>query len=447
MKQKLINTIILIRHGESDYNIEGIIQGNSNFSDLTTRGIKQAVSIGEWISELEINCIYTSPLTRAKRTAELISKECGYPVNQIIVDKHLIEVDFCSWQGKKRDYIKETNPELYKFWRRRPYDLEIDNRNPIRELYDRISLFLNAKIYNNNEKGTKVIIGHKGTISAILVSLLKLPKSHHHFMQIDRGSVTVLQERISTTSPFDYELIFANELPKEEGANIQPVNYKTEERTISSGELYLIRHGLTSSNIDKKYQGSKDIPLSNIGIRDMSTLAKSFLPHTPTRIYSSPLKRAIESAKIIAHHNELSSISVRNDLHEFIYGVWEGMTENDVIKYRNAEYNQWQSSPSEATIPRAEHINNAYNRCSKIWEDFQTDIESWNGSIISVAHDIVNRLIICNALDLPANYIWAFKQTNASVSVIAVKNIIDGRLRILNHSTNPLKSRLSDEWL
>jgi phosphoserine phosphatase len=447
MKRPLINTIILIRHGESDYNIEGIIQGNSNFPDLTKRGENQAKYIGEWISELEVNRIFTSPLTRAKKSAEIISKECNFPVNQITADDRLEEVDFCSWQGEKREYIKNAFPELYRFWRRRPYDLEIDNKFPVKELYNRISLFLNEHILNCNEKGTKVIIGHKGTISAILVSLLKLPKSHHHFLQIDRGSVTVLQERISTLNPFDYELIFANELPKEDIVNMQPINFHTEERTISSGELYLIRHGLTSSNIDKKYQGSIDVPLSDIGVKDMSTLAKSFSPRNPTRVYSSPLNRAIESAKIIAQIMNINSISVRNDLHEFIYGIWEGMKENDVIKYRNTEYNQWQSSPAQATIPRAEHINNAYNRCAKIWDDFQIDIESWNGSIISVAHDIVNRLIICNALDLPPNYIWSFKQTNASVSVIAVKSILDGRLRILNHSTNSLKSRLSDEWL
>lgn len=447
MKEAIIeNTVILIRHGESDFNVEGIVQGNTDSSRLTERGISQAEIMGKWINELDIKEIYTSPLTRALKSAEIISKECGIDLNEIVVDRRLEEIDFGNWQGQKREKIKETNPDLYHFWRRRPYDFRLDQKYPVRDLYNRISSFLNEHILNDNsKKGVKVIIGHKGTISAILVSLLKLPKSHHHFLQLDRGSVTVLQERTNTSYSDDFELIFANELPKED--NKQPINFVTEERTLSKGEVFLIRHGQTSSNVDKKYQGSKDIPLSNLGIKYMTLLADSFTPRHPTRIYCSPLIRAKESANIIANKLGVKSLGVKNDLHELLYGIWEGMTENEVIKYRSAEYNQWQVSPADVMIPQAEHLINAYNRCSKIWDDYQLDIESWGGSIISVAHDIVNRLIICNALDLPPNYIWAFKQTNASVSVIAVKAIHDGRLRMLNHSTNSLKSRLSNEWL
>ena len=446
MKEAIVkNTIILIRHGESDFNVEGIIQGNTDFSRLTKRGIKQAEIIGKWINELEINYVYSSPLIRALNSAEIIANECGKNLKEIIIDKRLEEIDFGIWQGQKREIIKEKNQDLYHFWRKRPFDFNLDQKYPVRDMYDRVNSFLNEYVLLDSKKGIKVIIGHKGTISAILVLLLKLPKSHHHFLQIDRGSVTVLQERTNASYSDDFELIFANELPKED--NNQPINFEVEERTMSKGEVFLIRHGHTSSNIDKRYQGSINIPLSNLGIKGMTLLADSFTPRHPTRIYSSPLIRAKKSANIIANKFGVISLGVRSDLHELLYGIWEGMTENEVIKYRNEEYNQWQVSPADVLIPQAEHLINAYNRCSRIWDDYQLDIESWGGSIISVAHDIVNRLIICNALDLPPNYIWAFKQTNASVSVIAVKAIYDGRLRMLNHSINSLKYRLSDEWL
>ena len=57
-------TIILVRHGESDYNTKGLIQGNSDFSQLTDLGVKQAHTVANWLSELKISAIYSSLLKR-----------------------------------------------------------------------------------------------------------------------------------------------------------------------------------------------------------------------------------------------------------------------------------------------------------------------------------------------------------------------------------------------
>ncbi len=444
-KEILAKTIILVRHGESDYNSKGIIQGNTNKSVLTAKGKKQANYVGSWLKELSIDKIFSSPLKRAKQTAEIIAKNCDFNPNQLAFDNRLKEIDFGAWKEQNRTVVKQNFPEKYKIWRTRPYDFEIDGNFPVQELYARIEDFINDEIYARDEIRTCIIVGHRGTISSIINCILKLPKSHHHFLQIDRGSVSVLQKRQSESSSGEYELTFANEIPNLDNNSI--VDFKTEERTTSHGELFLVRHGQTSSNINREYQGSKDIPLSQLGITNMNSLATSFSPKLPTRIICSPLSRAVESANILATIHKVKSVSIRRDLHELLYGIWEGMTEEEVKTMRYVEYARWQSSPENVEIPKAEHLLDAYNRCSNVWDKYQQDLKFWGGSIISVAHDIVNRLIICNALDLPAKYIWSFKQTNASVSVLAVKEIYDGRLRMLNHSSNPIKSRLSNEWL
>lgn len=434
-------TIILVRHGESDFNKKGIIQGQTNLSKLTERGVNQAESVASWLQGLAIKQIYTSPLARAKKTAGIISKATN---SALKVDDNLIEIDFGTWVNKDRKLIVQSFPELYKLWRKRPYDLQIDGEYPVRNLYSRIKDFKDIT-FPVQEKNTdiSVVVAHRGSISALLVTLLKLPKSHHHFLQLDRGSVTVLQER--TAGEGDYELYCANERPM--ASNSEPVDFHTEERTQSSGELFIVRHGQTKSNIDRRYQGGKDIELSSLGKKTIRELSKTFSPKLPTRIISSPLKRAKESATIIADSFHIKSIGERKDLHEFLYGVWEGMTEGDVKKNRTQEYNQWNKEPIDFKIPHGEHINDAYNRCSVIWEYYENDINTWGGSIISVAHDVVNRLLICNALDLPSKYLWRFKQTNASISVLAIKPTMDGRLRILNHSPYNLHQRLEDEWL
>lgn len=439
------NLIVLVRHGESEYNRDGIIQGQSDNSVLTDNGKVQVEAIGNWLQGLNNFELISSPLRRCTQTSQIIASIIGTDPAKIRIDSRLLEIDFGSWTGKKRDCIIEEFKESYHIWRTRPFDLYLNGHYPVRSLYDRITELSNELSNPISLPTAQIIVAHRGVISALVVSLLHFPKSHHHFLQIDRGSVTILQEISRTKSHINYELVCANERPH--AATRQPVDFETEERTKSQGDIFLVRHGQTNANIDRRYQGGKDLNLSNIGCDNMTLLAKSFIPRFPTRVISSPLQRAKESAAILCNQFGVRTISERKDLHEFLYGIWEGMTEEDVRKYRMSEYSQWKNTPVLTEIPNAEHINDAYNRCRDIWEYYENDIQSWGGSIVSVAHDIVNRLLICNALDLPAGYIWRFRQTNASVTVLAVKQSYDGKLRMLNHSPYSLAKRLSDAWL
>lgn len=439
------NTIILVRHGESTFNEAGLIQGQTNDSALTLAGKEQARAVGEWLKDVDINSCIASPLKRVEQSASIISSIISNKYTDIQYDDRLKEIDFGSWVGRNRKEVIEEFADAYNDWRNRPFEFNLNGQFPVRDLYQRLD-GISSELKNPKRRaGTVLIIGHRGTISGLVIQLLGLPRSHHHFLQVDRGSVTVLRERRRTDNNVDYELLCANERPTAHAPH--PVDFVTEERTKSFGEIFLVRHGQTSSNIVRKFQGGKDTKLSEEGRDNVRNLAKSFIPPYPARVFSSPLARARESAEILAREFGVKTISKRNDLHEFLYGVWEGMTENDVRKFRKSEYSQWKAAPVDTAIPQAEHINDAYNRCRDVWEFFENDIKSWGGSIISVAHDVVNRLLICNSLDLPASYVWKFKQTNASVSVLAVKKTHDGRLRMLNHSPYPLSQRLKDEWL
>ena len=445
MDTKHKNLIVLVRHGESDFNRAGIIQGQSNSAELTENGILQANVIGEWLNGLDCASLLSSPLRRCTQTAELIAARMGRQSVAVAVDSRLLEIDFGPWTGRLRKEVAEEYKEQYRQWRNRPFDLTLNHDYPLRDLYTRVATLADELRSSASRPSVKVVVAHRGAIAALVVSLLKFPRSHHHFLQIDRGSVTILQEISRSELGIEYELVCANERPGTAATDL--VDFETEERTGSKGEIFLVRHGQTDANIDRRYQGGKDTSLSSVGRESMRLLADSFVPRSPTRVISSPLRRARESASILCARFGTKAISERKDLHEFLYGVWEGMTEEDVQKYRTNEYAHWKSTPVITEIPNAEHINDAYNRCRDVWEYYEHDVRCWGGSIVSVAHDIVNRLIICNALDLPANYIWRFRQTNASVTVLAVKETYDGKLRMLNHSPYALARRLSDAWL
>ncbi len=95
--------IYLIRHGETDWNLEGKLQGREDIP-LNENGIRQAYICGQAFTGRRIKAVITSPLIRAKRTAEIIAESIGLP--QIIVEEGLIERDFGVLAGRTYDSKK-----------------------------------------------------------------------------------------------------------------------------------------------------------------------------------------------------------------------------------------------------------------------------------------------------------------------------------------------------
>lgn len=95
--------IYLIRHGETDWNLEGKLQGREDIP-LNDNGVQQAKICGQAFVGIKIKAILTSPLIRAKRTAEIIAEMTGS--NQVIVEEGLIERDFGILAGVKYDSKK-----------------------------------------------------------------------------------------------------------------------------------------------------------------------------------------------------------------------------------------------------------------------------------------------------------------------------------------------------
>ena len=101
------------------------------------------------------------------------------------------------------------------------------------------------------------------------------------------------------------------------------------EKGIMGVKLFLIRHGQTELNLEGRYQGSMDTQLTSVGIQQ-AKLAKEYLSRVIfSSIYSSPLKRALDTASIIAD-NEGPKIIVRENLKEIDFGKWEGLKFNEI---------------------------------------------------------------------------------------------------------------------
>ena len=106
-------TLVLWRHGQTDYNLEGRIQGRVDIP-LNDVGRDQAASAAPDLVALNPAVIFSSPLERARQTAEVLASAVGLGVH---VDNRLAERSFGRWEGLSRAQIEERWPEQFDVWR------------------------------------------------------------------------------------------------------------------------------------------------------------------------------------------------------------------------------------------------------------------------------------------------------------------------------------------
>jgi 2,3-bisphosphoglycerate-dependent phosphoglycerate mutase len=105
-------TILLVRHGETDWNRERRIQGQSD-PPLNDLGREQSRTLAGRLASEEIDAIYSSDLRRARETAEILADELGQPV---VLDPELRELDFGPWEGHTVDELHARFPEAFERW-------------------------------------------------------------------------------------------------------------------------------------------------------------------------------------------------------------------------------------------------------------------------------------------------------------------------------------------
>jgi phosphoserine phosphatase len=116
--------IILVRHGQSTFNVEGRHQGSSDDSVLTEVGQFMARQTGTFLSGTPIDALYTSSLKRARETAsQMLSMMSPSKVlNNIHVLSQLREIDLPTWQGLTHQHVQYQFKDDYHCWKQRPHE-------------------------------------------------------------------------------------------------------------------------------------------------------------------------------------------------------------------------------------------------------------------------------------------------------------------------------------
>ena len=151
--------LYLIRHGETAWNKQGLLQGQSNIS-LNNEGKKEALKLKEYFQDKEVNICLSSPLNRAYETAKII-----FPNLEIIKDDLLIERYLGDFEGKSH---KEYH--FYDFWNYQANNQD-GNVESVRHLLKRSEMFLN-KIKEKYSNQTVAIVSHGAFLKALHYSII-----------------------------------------------------------------------------------------------------------------------------------------------------------------------------------------------------------------------------------------------------------------------------------
>jgi len=179
-----MTTIILVRHGETEWNVAEIFRGRIDV-DLNETGIKQAELLAEYLSNLKINAIYSSPLRRALKTAETIAS-C-HKLNVEIVPG-LIDFDYGEWQGVSHQEVKAKYKELYAEWLNSPDKVKMPSGESLSDVRGRAMGMVDSIIARH--KGTVVLVSHRVVNKVLICALLGLDNSRFWNIKQDNCGIT-----------------------------------------------------------------------------------------------------------------------------------------------------------------------------------------------------------------------------------------------------------------
>jgi probable phosphoglycerate mutase len=161
--------IILIRHGETEWNSQQRMQGHSN-SDLSSVGQAQIQALGQWMKNVPFDLIYSSDSPRAKQTAEAITQFSGH---ELQFDQRLREKNLGVFEGLTSEEARERHPEVFRLFKTAGSKYVIDEGESTQQLQDRALEIVNEIRIKHPEERV-LLVTHGGFIRVVMKHSLGL---------------------------------------------------------------------------------------------------------------------------------------------------------------------------------------------------------------------------------------------------------------------------------
>jgi len=300
--------IVLIRHGESQANLDGVWNGRTD-GELSESGEASLEALGRRLSDWQFDAVISSPLQRAVRTAESFASE-------VTIDEDFTEVDLGIWEGMRFTDVQERHgEELAEAIEKK--DLPMGGTGEtLQQVATRATGAVDRLFDQMGEDQRVAVVTHGGFLQPVLTRHLAGDGRRVHAFTSNTGITRIVHQfGLPRLASFN------------DTGHLGPRSSLVESY-LGDGTsiLTLVRHGRTLANVEGRWQGRGDWDLDDVGHRQAELLGEWYGRH-PT-VYTSPLKRAASTAERVA----LNGVVTVADLMELHMGDWEGLTTDEIAE-------------------------------------------------------------------------------------------------------------------
>jgi 2,3-bisphosphoglycerate-dependent phosphoglycerate mutase len=181
------NKLILVRHGQSVYNLENKFTGQKDV-DLSPKGEEEAKEAGEKLKSEHIDKVYTSVLIRAKHTYDIIKNIAGLQNTPSVENKALNERKYGDLEGlNKTDTAKKFGDKQVHIWRR-SFDIAPPGGESLKDTYDRVIPYFKSHVKKDLDNGLNVlVVAHGNSLRALMMYLENFSKEEIVEKEIPTG--------------------------------------------------------------------------------------------------------------------------------------------------------------------------------------------------------------------------------------------------------------------
>jgi broad specificity phosphatase PhoE len=199
----LTTRLILIRHGETDWNVEGRYQGQAD-PPLNQRGLAQAHQLAQKLRGVGLDVLYSSPLRRALQTAQILAEALDVPLH---TEPRLMEIHQGEWQTLLYTEIAARYPELFDRWQTEPWTVTLPGGENIAQVQERVYAAVD-EILSRHEGQCIGMVAHRLPITLLkiryqgldpdVVRTLQLPNTYWEEIPLKARQIGLGQNRKET---------------------------------------------------------------------------------------------------------------------------------------------------------------------------------------------------------------------------------------------------------
>jgi len=191
--------------------------------------------------------------------------------------------------------------------------------------------------------------------------------------------------------------------------------------------LVVVRHGRTEWNRVERFRGRADIKLDEVGIKQAEAAAARIAEWQVLAVYSSPLRRALTTAEILAHPLGLE-VKLLPGIIDIDYGEWQGLSPAEAAAKDGGLYSKWLESPHKMKFPGGESLAEVRERAASAVDGLIA--QHPKETVVLMSHKVVCQILILSLLGLDNSHFWQITQDVCAVNLFEVRGGVPSALSL-----------------